>query len=608
MKSVNVRKVGMLTAVHILFLFLAGPVLAGDSGHHTPSEPMDTVVEEDTTDFEELDEVTISMDVPLGSHFFDDTPVAILEGEAITFRDLTQGLASVHSGMSGTTGKKTSLKKNYTNVLDRLITTRLIVLEAQAIGLDEIPAIKEEMDAFSSQTLRELLMTRRFDTLEVDPEELDKLYKQLARELRLTTLDFTTEEDALAFQEELDSSHDFDKIAQIFTEQGRASGDLNVQEYTKFNALLPTVAKATLNLEVGDTSEIFSTSSGYVIFRLEGIRYYEDAELKENARELVLTPMLREEGRKYAKLLEKKHATVDEKLLKKIRFAPKKSGMFGTGEAVPVDYEALKKDARVIATVHEEEPYIITVADLAKAVEDKFYHGTKSAFERGKELDKKKDVTLRNILFKRTAQLEAIEIGLDQSEEYLAAVDENTTALLFLTFLNKLVAPDIKITEGEAKEYYKEHLQDFSTPKMLRLNSLAFYEKADSKKAAARLKKSADFKWVSSNSPRQVDKDEENLMKLEKQLLSLTALPESLHIAVEDARQGDAVLYTGDSGFYYVVVVEQVYPSRPDTYEKVRQSIARIIYDGKVQETVSDWAMKLREGYDLRIFVQDFGE
>ncbi len=58
--------------------------------------------------------------------------------------------------------------------------------------------------------------------------------------------------------------------------------------------------------------------------------------------------------------------------------------------------------------------------------------------------------------------------------------------------------------------------------------------------------------------------------------------------------------------FHYVILVEVVFPPRPDVYEKVRGNIAKSIFNGKIEKSIEEWSAKLREAYELRIFVQEF--
>ena len=258
------------------------------------------------------------------------------------------------------------------------------------------------------------------------------------------------------------------------------------------------------------------------------------------------------------------------------------TGYLWSREEQPVDYEKLLDDDRVLATVHGDEPFIVTVGDLADEVRSKRFHGVEEA-ARKRTLNKEKWPVLRDLLFRRILRIEAANQGKDQTEEYLDAIEEYTNSLLFDTFVSRIIAPDVKISEQEALDYYAEHLGDFSSPAMLRMNGLAFSTLPDAERALMKLRRGADFKWVSANSPGQVDKEAESTLNFDSALLSLTALPEDLRKAAAGAQRGDSLLYSSRENHHYVITIEKVFPAEPQPYEAARQSIAAILFEEKTK-------------------------
>jgi hypothetical protein len=206
-------------------------------------------------------------------------------------------------------------------------------------------------------------------------------------------------------------------------------------------------------------------------------------------------------------------------------------------------------------------------------------------------------------LFERVLVMEARARGLDRAEEYSDAIEEFENSLLFETFVKKVVAPGVKITEEEVRQYYEEHADDFSSPKMFRMNGLVFHTASDAEEALEKLRKGADFRWVSANSPGQVEKGTSGVLDLDNALLSLTALPEELRKSADRAKRGDALLYSGPKGFHYVIAVEKVFAATPQEYQTTRGPIAQTIAEEKTRVAIDDWSEKLREAYETRIFV-----
>jgi hypothetical protein len=143
---------------------------------------------------------------------------------------------------------------------------------------------------------------------------------------------------------------------------------------------------------------------------------------------------------------------------------------------------------------------------------------------------------------------------------------------------------------------------------MLRMNGLAFYEPADAESALTRLRRGADFKWVSANSPGQIDKEKDRTLIFDKSLLSATSLPEGLQRATNGAKAGDALLFASSDGFHHVIMIEKVFPSQARPYESVIQDIAGILFQEKLGELVNEWSAKLREAYETRIFLKELDD
>jgi parvulin-like peptidyl-prolyl isomerase len=550
------------------------------------------------------DELLLTIEAPLLSPLFADTPVAVVDEEPITFRDLTRRIASIHAGRED---QATTATKDYVKLLERVITTKLIVQEARNIGLDELPEVQSQIDQVSTQLLAASLMSPQLETVEADQAEVDELYKKMSREFLLTALRFKREEDALVFQGEYDETGDFIGLATRFVEAGRAEGDVGGQEYVKLKDLLPQIAKAVFEMDADSLSPIFTVDGGFLLFYLDDMRFYEDAEVREEARQTILKPLKKEKADEYVDWLIAEYATVDRDLLDQVDFEKETTGYLWAREEKPVDYQKLLDDDRVLATIRGDSPSAVTVGDLAGEVQRRRFHGVEEAAKKGL-LNKEKWRVLRDILFRRTLRIEAIRQGKDQSEEYLDAIDEFTNSLLFDTFVKKVVSPDVKISDEEARGYYAEHLDDFSSPTMYRMNGLAFYTVRDAESALMKLRRGADFTWVSANSPGQIDKEAEETLEFDGLLLSATALPGELRKATEGARPGDSLLYSSTESHHYVITIERVFPAQPRPYEDVRQSIAGMLAEEKVRALIDDWSEKLEEAYETRIFVTGLGE
>jgi len=288
----------MLLILPLAFVLFSGPGLTADRN----TEPAH---EEQSASPGSNDAVMITLHAPLGSPLFSQTPVAVVDDEPITFSDLAESISAIHSGRAE---GATPAKKDYAKLLERIVTRRLILQEARNIGLDELPEIVGQIDAFSTRLLISNLMAQHLKAVEPDPAEVDALYKRMSREFLLTTLKFKNEEDAIAFAEECKSgdasdasekSDRFDKLAARFIEEGRAEGEIGGQQYLKLKDLLPRVAEAAFDMEVGSVSEIFTAPGGFLMFHIKDARFYEDPKVEQEARQRIAQPLRKEKAYEY---------------------------------------------------------------------------------------------------------------------------------------------------------------------------------------------------------------------------------------------------------------------------------------------------------------------
>lgn len=512
--------------------------------------------------------------------------VASVNDEPITLDEFNYALASAKR--SAPPGKSMS-KEDEVELLERLINARLIIQEAQKIGLDELPEIKNMVDVFARVTLREQLMDRVVKKVKVDEKEVEKLYKEAIKEWKVSSVVFEKEDDAKKMVEELKAGKKFDELSKTLIAAGKAKGD--EARYLKAKELNPQVVQAVSKMNSGSVSPVIHLKSGFAIVRLEDIRYPENAEEKERAQAEVLKQKRLAALKEYNNGLIKKYAKVHKDVLDRLDFETKEPG-----------FQKLLKDTRSLADIKGEKP--ITVGDLAQVLRQQLYHGVDQAIE-SKKLNAKKMQMFDDLLYKRIFRKEALRLGLDKTESYTYRVKEYEDSVIFGVFIQKAVVPDVKVSDEELRTYYQEHIGEYTLPEMMRIDGLAFNKRADAESAIEKLRKGADFQWLSSNAEGQADKNSEGLLRFEGKLLTTKDLPEGIQKAVSGAKSGDSRLYAAPEGYFYVLSMREVIPSSPKPFEEARQEIGQKVFDEKIRKAMNEWTTKLRAASDIKMYLKN---
>jgi parvulin-like peptidyl-prolyl isomerase len=503
--------------------------------------------------------------------------VATVTGEPITMDEFNRDLALSH-------------EKSKLELLRRLINARLIIQEAKRIGLDELPEIKNMVDAFSKVTLREGLMERQVRNIKADDREVEKLYKESVKEWKISSVLVEKENDAKMMLEGIKGGKNFDELSkQIVAERKAKRGEQ--AEWLKVKDIDPQIVNVVSKMKVGSVSSIIPIKTGCVILRLEDIRYSEDPEAMKQAREEALKGRKVQALKDYSKALIKKYARVNQDILNTLNYEAKTPG-----------FEALLKDKRAVAEIKGEDP--ITVGELTQHFKMQFFHGVERAIE-SKRLNSKKASTLEEMIFKRVFRKEALRLGLEKTERYKNRVQEYETSVLFGTFINKVIVPDIKLKEEEIKSYYKDHIQEYTMPEMMKINTLVFAKREDGESAIEKLRKGTEFQWLAAHAEGQLDQHTKGLLTFDEKPIVTKDLPEGVQKAIHGARAGNFRLYESPQGYFYVFAIRDVIPSKPQSFEEARGMVVKKVFDDKTKKALEDYADKLRAVSDVKVYLKD---
>ncbi len=528
--------------------------------------------------------------VPLTSPRFSDCPVAAVNDEPVTVEDLTGLLVSSHEERQETGSGK--VKMSFSEPLKRLINVRLIVQEAQNIGLDELPEFKKSMETFADATLIQMFIQDLVKDVTVDDREIEPAYRDMIREWKIKSIMFDKKEDARKAADAIKAGKRYEDVAAAALKAGTAHGS-GEATYVKPDAMDPKVRTVIAKMKIGSVSPLIPVGEAkhdYSLVKLEEERFPENPEKKAEARTGVLAGKKNTLLRKTRDELARKYVVLDRKLDKSLDYDSKKPGM-----------DALLKDERVLVKITGEDP--ILVKDLSRTVNEKFFHGIETA-QRNKEVNKVKNDVLDDMIGRRVVKKEALLRGLDKTRRYKKLIADKEANTLFGMFVQKVIVPGVKIGDEDIKAYYNEHIAEYTYPEMMRLSGMAFDKLGDAEAAIAKLKKGADYAWVRDNAEGLTGKDAEDLLTFgEEDTLSVTGLPAGLQKALTGARQGDFRLATGPDNRYYVLSVLEVTPARKQPLEEATMTIAQQVFNTKLERSLDEWTGKLRKEARVDVYL-----
>ncbi|MDA3833683.1 MAG: peptidylprolyl isomerase [Spirochaetales bacterium] len=240
------------------------------------------------------------LEVPLFSEKYAQLPVATVNEEPITLKKFALELATMHGSMTESENRGS---QNLTKMLNRLITVKLVKQEALNIGFDRTPAVQKQIENFALETMIKQLLAEQLSDIRVEVTEVEELYQQMAIEVKISAYKVFDQADAETLLEDSRAAGDFKQLADKLVETAKAEGG-GTPEYVRLNELLPAVAKEAYALEKGNISQIFKEENGFMLFKLEDKRVYEDAEVRQAAANQVFQQQAKIAQREYLQSLE----------------------------------------------------------------------------------------------------------------------------------------------------------------------------------------------------------------------------------------------------------------------------------------------------------------
>ncbi|WP_041448236.1 peptidyl-prolyl cis-trans isomerase [Anaeromyxobacter sp. Fw109-5] len=527
--------------------------------------------------------MSIRVRVPLADERFGPVPVATVADEVITVDDLRELAAITHQDRAeGMTGKA-----DFTKLVERLVAVRTIVAEARAIGLDDLEEVKKPIADNKERIRFDLVRKHASKDVTVDPAEVKRLYDEARREWRIRSVFFGQEAEAKKFTAALAAGGEFDALAKKAAEDKVARSGEGSQ-WIRVSEIQVSVAKEVEKLAPGKATAPLKAGPGWTVVRLDEKRSVEDEALRAKIESTVRGEAVAKALQAYYAKLKKQLVRIDTKLLRAVSFDKPKGG-----------FEALRKDRRVVARVEGAKP--VTLGEVAESLARPLFHGVAPAQEQGK-LDKQKQDALDALVSKRLVTIEAERLRLDDTPEAKRRAAEFETNLLFTTFIDRVVIPEVKVTEAEDRAAYEKRKDEFKYPAFYRLEGLAFQDAKNAQKALKSLQGGTDFKWLRSNSDGLVPEEEQVFRLDATQTISARAMPEEFRKALAGAQDGDVRLVASKDQ-HYVVRVAQFTPESVRPFEEVRPEIHKDVFGTAIARALDGWVEKLRDAHEVNVYL-----
>lgn len=515
--------------------------------------------------------------------------IASVNGEIITKTEFNKTLENIYGNKMGL--DNTTPPSNQ-EILDRLINGKLIVQEGKNIGLDSLPEVVSQMESYRNQALMDLLLMKQIQNVRTTEKEINKVYRDLIKEYKIKTIYIEKEEDAKFIEDQIKKENNFEEFIVRMIGEGKAKGAVE-ETSIKNREINPIIKEVLSKIKVGETSSVIKLEKGFTVIKFIGLSHTDNPEAKENAKREAMLQERRRVLTKFITSLKKNRVKINDNVLRSIDYEAKEPGI-----------DSFLKDDRIVANIKGDKP--LSVADLSKAIKNKYFHGMEAAIA-GKNVNSMKDTTLDDILGRKMLAMEALRQKIDKTEKYRYLVERKEQEVLFATFVQKVVDPEIKLKEDDLKTYYEAHKFEYMAPDTIKLSSITFATKVEAEYAIDSLRKGMDFNWAKANlkESEQINKKSQSTgfwsMEHNNDIYTIVELPEQVKAAVTGVSSGDYRICARPDNKFMVLYVHELIHSRPQSFDDIKNKISQLVFMEKRNKIITDWFEKLRNASDIKI-------
>ena len=501
-----------------------------------------------------------------------DNILAVVDESPITEADLAYSLNVSHRREDLSSGNKLDLY----GYIQKMIDDKLIADEAIRAGLDKLPGVKKDVDAF---ILRESIVRLHDEEIlrkvSVTDEDVLNEYKQ--NYFYFGRIETESEADAQAVLDKLSAGADFGELAATYS--AGPSGQDRGEAIARRDRLIPSIQEGLSGLRPGETSGVLKAGEKYYILKL--FEKNETDELFNKNKKRIEHDLRKQRQREIEEktlqiFREKTRITINEKIFSEINLENEE--------------DALRRWADDPTPLAEVGSLVITVSEFVNAA---FPKGMKSG-----KASLKKDELLNRFINLKVIDNEALSRHYEMNTDLQDAVQRYMNVQLRKAYINKIVSSAIVVNEEKLKDYYEKHKKEFSSPAAYKFQQMIVKNRKEAEDALKSLEHGADFLWLARTKlPPDFAED-----TIYEGWVKKGNLPGALNEVIDSLKVGDVSPIFEKDGYYAILRLVAKTEAVTEDFEKVKEAVYKAYMEAQYKEKIEEFVSKLRETANITVY------
>ncbi|MBC8368298.1 hypothetical protein H8E52_12900, partial [bacterium] len=406
--------------------------------------------------------------------------LAWINGETITSDDLDALFLTSHQGRDMSSMQSLELP----NFLKKAVNDRLLVQDAQAMGMDEEASVQRVADELLDSEAMKAFVNASFDRPnDADKEAMRAYFEKYYWRIHLRQISTRTQESADSLRNEVLAGANMDSLARARSlDSNNIRGGLHSLKY--WGDVENVLRDAVIGLEAGELSKTFPFREAHAFLRVEKIEGLDEEtydDVSKSIERIILNSQREVAWQAFLDSLD--HETpvrLVESTLNSIR---EDADIVFMGDFLRVQPEP--------AMSLEATP-ILTGTELRREISHTAMVDGTAPFD--SILDKSVAAKRQMVLLRHHAEAG----GFYEDEELLRQRQRRLEQALIEAYLQEMIVPRIVFNRQEFQTYYEENEDLFRGPDEVRMDMVVVDEQDTADEMSSRLSEGADFDFLRS--------------------------------------------------------------------------------------------------------------
>ncbi len=486
-------------------------------------------------------------------------------------------------------------------ILDSLVIQRLLVQEAYKKHIDASEEVNRIVLASTDRFLLDILYQREIlDKIKVTDADMKDFYNKLENKIRASHILVTGEDTARMIMDSLKAGASFENMAVKYSVDRTAKTNQGDLGYFVWGQMDPTFQEQVFKLNPGETSTPFKTRFGWHIVKMTDRAPNELRQslerMEPDIRRTLTAIRTQELIQDYTETLKNKFpvkvdtATCQYLIHRRNSLYPPQ--VLANLPSNDFDISQLDRDEKelVLATWDGGQitlgQYLTRIRELRGVQKPNFddYEGLGGFIFQ---------LNLQNIL-----AAEARRSGLEQDEEYKRKIKQFKELAMADIMQNDSLPIPPNPDEGQLRQYYDQHMNEFTVPAMIHVYEIMFPTQAAANDYRAKINNLARFKDVASQ---MTERPGKRTSGGDLGFIEEGYYPE-IYRAAAQANDGQIIGPIPVSGKFSLVYVAEKKPSEAKDFLSVKKEILDKLDTDLRHKAFADWVDQQKKDVSIKIF------